>query len=65
VIVMLIWLAGAAAMAYEITTHGMWRDGVAALSVLAFILWVLGGAAGMSAWRKVGQHKKSKGVPNV
>jgi divalent metal cation (Fe/Co/Zn/Cd) transporter len=45
----LIWLAVAIATAWEITTHGLWRDGLAACAVFAFILWVIGGAAAFSA----------------
>jgi hypothetical protein len=64
-LVMLIWLAGAAAMAYEITKHGMWRDGLAACAFFAFLFWVVGGAAGISMRSRLGRPAKHKGEPNV
>lgn len=59
-IVALIWLAGAVAMAYEITKHGYWQDGIAALSVLAFVLWVLGGSAAIASIRRTARAVRNK-----
>lgn len=61
---LLVWLAVAVGLAYEITTHGMWRDGLAACAVLALILWVLGGASFFAATRRtLPKRKDTERVP--
>lgn len=47
----LLWLAITGFLGYEITMHGFWIDGLKACAVLAFIFWILGGAAAFSAQR--------------
>ena len=51
---LLIWMAGAVAMGYEITVRHFWHDALAILAVLAFVLWTLGGAAMLTRRGKVG-----------
>jgi hypothetical protein len=51
-VAILIWLAVAAASAYEITRHALWHDGLAACAVAAFILWVFGGLVSFPVMRK-------------
>lgn len=48
-IALLVWLAGSAALSYEMWRHGLFAwMGTAALSILWF-LWVLGGAAALGS----------------
>lgn len=54
----LIWVAVTLGTAWEITTHGLWRDGLAACAVIAFILWVIGGAAAISMRGRLPQRPK-------
>jgi tellurite resistance protein TehA-like permease len=51
-ILILVWLAVAAASGYEITRHALWHDGLAACAVAAFILWVFGGLVSFPVIRK-------------
>lgn len=49
---LLVWLLVSIALTYELSSHHVWRVGLAAVGLFAWLLWVCGGAAVLSRRRK-------------
>lgn len=56
-ILLFIWLAVAASLAYEFTRLGVWRIGFEAFAFTFFVLWVLGGLLALPVMQK---HRRAR-----
>lgn len=65
-IALLIWLTGVLLIGWQMTSHGYWHDLAAVLTGMLFILWVILGAAILSArLRATGARPKSARISPV